>query len=269
VRKFLLAALAAAVAVGSFAALSQGNAGEDGTSLDLALKPNKVTKPAGIDVVLFPSKVDDQGTADTSDDVWTPASKNTIVLPKNSAVDTSATARCKLTASEVGSGEQCPKKTRVGDGAAIVVVGGEPVGTDGQRRGGNKLNATIDVFNKKSSLLLLVQTCGPGTGPTTTQECQPAGPPTVLEGKWSKVATKPTLAVPTPESLFQLGVIIQRFALVTDKKTKTVKQDGKEVLKSLVFTPEACGGKWKSHDDGKYVDGTSQTIKDTQKCKQP
>jgi hypothetical protein len=265
----LVAALAAAVAVAGFSALALGNAGEGNTSWDLALKPNKVKKPASINAVIFPSKVDDNGTADASDDLWTPASKNTIVLPKGSSLDTSAAARCKLTASEVGAGEQCPAKTRVGDGSATVVVGGTPEGTGGKRRGGSELNATIEAFNKKTSLLLIVQPCGTGTGPGTGQDCQPAGDPTTLEGTWSKVTTKPTLAVPTPQSLLAIGVVVKRLELNTDKKTKTVKKNGKEVLKSLVLTPEDCGGKWKSQDNAKYVDGSSQTIKDTQKCKKP
>ncbi len=268
-RKFFVAAISVAVAVAAFAVISQAGTGESNTSWELNLKPNKVKKPAGIDTVVVPSKVDDQGTADTDDDVWTPASKNTVHLPDGSAVDTSAAPRCKLTPSEVGSGEQCPNKTRVGDGAATVVVGGTPVGSGGQRQGGSKLNATIEAFNTKSSLLLVVQPCAPGTGPTSGQDCQPAGDPTVLEGTWSKAATKPTLTVPTPQSLLAVGIIVQRFALVTDKETKTVKQNGKEVLKSLVLTPEKCGGKWKTRDNADYVDGTSQAIKDSQKCKKP
>ena len=268
-RKFFVAAIAAAVAVAGFAVISQAGTGEGNTSFDFKLKPNKVKKPAAIDTVVLPSKVDDQGTADTGDDVWTPASQNKVHLPNGSAVDTSAAPRCKLTPSEVGSGKQCPSKTRVGDGAATVVVGGTPIGSGGQRQGGSMLNATIEAFNTKSSLLLIVQPCAPGTGPSSGQDCDPAGDPTVLEGTWSKVATKPTLTVPTPQSLLAVGIIVQRFALSTDKETKTVKQKGKEVLKSLVLTPEECGGKWKTRDDAKYVDGTSQTIKDNQKCKKP
>ena len=258
-RKVLVAALAVAIAVAGFAVVSQAGSGEAGTSWELNLKPNKVKKAASIDAVIFPSKVDDNGTADTSDDLWTPASKNTIVLPKGSKVDTSAMARCKLTASEVGAGQQCPNKTRAGGGSATVVVGGTPEGTGGKRRGGSELNATIDAFNTKKTLLLIVQPCGAGTGPGTSKDCAPAGDPQVIEGKWSKVTTKPTLAVPTPNSLLQIGVVVKRFALLTDKKKTN----------DLVRTPKTCGGKWKSQDQAKYVDGTSQTIKDSQKCKKP
>jgi len=259
VRKVFVAALAVAIAVAGFAVVSQAGPGEAGTSWELNLKPNKVKKPASIDAVVFPSKVDDEGTADTSDDLWTPASKNTIVLPKGSKVDTSAMPRCKLTASEVGAGQQCPKKTSAGGGSATVIVGGAPEGSGGKRRGGSELSATIDAFNKKSSLLLIVQPCGPGTGPGTSEDCAPAGDPTTLEGKWSKVTTKPTLAVPTPNSLLQIGVVVKRITLLTDKKKTN----------DLVRTPKECGGKWKSQDQAKYVDGSSQTIKDSQKCKKP
>jgi hypothetical protein len=269
VRKLVAAAVAAAVVVVGVSALAFGNAGEAGTSWELTLKPNKVKKSASFVAIVEPSKVDDQGTSDTSDDVWTPASKNTIVTPKQTAIDTSALKRCALTASDVGRGEQCPGKSRAGEGEAKVIVGGTPIGTAGKRQGGSTLNATIEAFNKKSSLLLIVQPCGPGTGPTTNEECDPAGDPTVLEGKWSKVASHPKLAVPTPQSLLQIGVVIQRFELDVDEHSKTVKQNGKEVLKSFALTPEECGGKWKSQDQAKYVDGTSQTIKDTQKCKKP
>lgn len=267
-RKLLLAALAVALAVAGFSALALGNAGDAGTSWDLALKPNKVKKAARIDAVIEPSKVDDQGTADESDDVWTPSSKNTLIFTRGSSVDTGALARCKLTATEVGQGANCPEKTRVGDGAAVALTGGDPVGTNGQRRGGNEQNSTVDAFNQKGKLLLVLTVCGSGTGPTTPNPCAPVTR-VVLEGTWSKVATRPTLSVPTPPGLIALGVVVKRLELNTDKHTKTVKQQGKEVLKSFVFTPEECGGKWKSQARAQYVDGSSQTIKDSQKCKQP
>ncbi len=139
----MVAAVAAAVAVAGFAVISQAGTGEGNTSWDFTLKPNKVKKAASSHSLVFPSKVDDQGTADTDDDIWTPASKNTITFPQGSSVDTGAMPKCKLTASEVGAGEQCPGKTRLGDGAAVVVVGGQPIGSSGQRQGGSKLNATV------------------------------------------------------------------------------------------------------------------------------
>lgn len=267
-RKLLVAALAAAIAVVGLSALALGNAGEAGTSWNLVLNPNKVKKAAEIHAVVEPSKVDDQGTEDTSDDVWTPASKNTIILPRGASLDTSARARCKLSATEVAQGSNCPNKTRVGDGAAIAVTGGKPVGTNGQRQGGSETASTIDAFNTKNTLMLVLTVCGRGTGPGTSTPCTPVTR-IVLEGTWSKVATRPTLTVPTPQGLLDVGIVVKRFELNTDKHTKTVKVDGKEVLKSLVFTPEECDGKWKSQVKAEYVDDTSQTIKDTQKCKKP
>jgi len=269
VRKFLVTAIAAAVAIAGFSALALGNAGDGNTSWDFTLKPNKVKKAASSNSLVFPSKVDDQGTADKSDDVWTPASKNKISFPKGTSIDTGALKQCKLTASDVGAGEQCPANTSLGDGSAVVVVGGTAVGTSGQRQGGTFLNATIDAFNQKKTILMIVQPCAPNTGPTSGQDCQPAGDPTVLEGTWAKVATSPKLTVPTPQSLLAIGVVVQRFELQIDKHTKTVKKNGKKVLRSFTFTPDTCGGKWKSNDKASYVDGTSQTIKDSQKCKKP
>jgi hypothetical protein len=267
VRKLFAAAVAAAVVVVGVSALAFGNAGEAGTALELSLKPNKVKKPAEIHTVVEPSKVDDQGTSDTSDDVWTPASKNTIILPKASSLDTSAHGRCKLSPSEVAQGSDCPKNTRVGGGSATAVTGAKE-GTNGKVRGDDEVNNTIDAFNTKKTLMLVLTVCGSGTGPGTSTPCAPVTR-IVLEGIWSKTATHPTLAVKTPQGLIDLGIVIKRFELNTDKHTKTVKQNGKEVLKSLVFTPEECGGKWKAQDKVQYVDGTSQTIKDTQKCKKP
>jgi hypothetical protein len=268
VHKFLVAALAAAVAVAGFAAVSQGGAGEAGTSWEFSLKPNKVKKPATLNAVIEPAKVDDQGTSDPSDDVYGATEKNTIIFPKGGSVDTSALARCKLTASDVGRGEECPGKTRIGEGSAVALVGGTEV-SPGKRQGGTRLNAEVEAFNQKSKLLLVVQVCGTDSGPTTGNPCEPAGTPQVFEGKWSKVATKPTVAIPTPDSLNAIGTVVQHLELTTVKKTKTVKENGKEVLHSFVFTPEECGGKWKSAAKSQYSDGTSQTIKDTQKCKKP
>ena len=267
-RKLLVAALAAAVATVGITALAGGATGQPGTSWDFSLKPNKVDRPASSKSLIKPSKVDDQGTADRSDDVYTPTEKTTIVFPRGSSVDTAALARCRLTASDVGRGEDCPNRTRLGDGAAVSVVGGTPTG-NGQRRGGSDVNATIDAYNQKGKILFVVQPCGAGTGPTTSRPCEPAGSPIVLQGTWSKVTTKPTLTVPTPPGLLSIGVVIVRFELNTDKHTKTRRVRGREVLQSYVFTPETCGGKWKTQAKAEYADGSTQTIKDSQGCKQP
>ncbi len=85
--------------------------------------------------------------------------------------------------------------------------------------------------------------------------------------------TKPTLVVPTPPGLVAIGVTIVRFHLVTDKhtKTKTVTVNGqrRQITVSYVTTPEECGGTWKSQAKEEYVDGSAQTIKDSQKCNRP
>ena len=267
-RKLLVAAITAAVTVAGFSVIATAGQGEAGTSWDFSFKPNKVERPAKSNSLIEPAKVDDQGTEDTSDDVYTPTEKTTIIFTRGSSVDTSALARCKLTRSDVGRGEDCPDKTKLGDGAAVSVVGGDDAG-EGKRQGGSKLNGTIDAYNQKGKILFVVQPCAPGTGPTTDSPCAPAGSRVVLQGTWSKVTTRPTLVVPTPPGLISLGLVIARFQWTTDKHTKTVKVKGKEVLKSYVFTPEECGGKWKSKAKANYTDGTSQTIKDSQKCRQP
>ena len=280
VRKLLVAAVVAALAVVGFAVMATADEGQDKTewtftfNKDAGGKLQKaVNKPAASDSLIIPAKVNDQGTADESDDVYTPPEKSTIVFPQGSVVDTAALKRCGLSASDVGRGEECPGKTRLGDGAAVSVVGGTPVGSNGQRQGGSKVNATIEAFNQKSGILFVVQPCGSGTGPTTGKDCEPAGSPIVLEGKWSKVNTKPTLVVPTPPGLVAIGVTIVRFQLTTDKhtKTKTVTVNGqrRQVTVSFVTTPEECGGNWKSQAKEEYVDGSSQTIKDSQKCNRP
>jgi len=63
--------------------------------------------------------------------------------------------------------------------------------------------------------------------------------------------------------------VITRLELNVDKHTRTVKEGGKEVLRAFVLTPETCGGKWKSKVKTNFTDGSEQTIKDSQKCKQP
>jgi hypothetical protein len=47
-----------------------------------------------------------------------------------------------------------------------------------------------------------------------------------------------------------------------------VKKNGK-IVKSYIFTPPTCGGKWKTFDEATYTDGTSQTIPDSTGCKKP
>ena len=61
-RKLLLAALAVAVAVAGFAAISQGNSGEAGTSWEFKYKPAKKDKPAGTDSDIRPAKKQADGS---------------------------------------------------------------------------------------------------------------------------------------------------------------------------------------------------------------
>ena len=267
-RKLFAAAVAAAVAVVGFSVIANAGQGDAGTSWDFKFKPNKVDKAAASHSEIKPAKVDDQGTADKSDDVYTSTETTTIIFTRGSSVDTGAMPRCKLSASDVARGVKCPNKTKLGNGEAEVVVGGDDVG-QGKRRGGTQLGALVEAFNQKNKILFKVQACGTNTGPGSSADCEPAGPPNVLEGKWSKVATRPKLRVPTPPSLLAIGTVITRFELDTDKHTRTVKVKGKQVLRSYVFTPEDCGGKWKTAAIAEYTDGTSQTIKDSQKCKKP
>jgi hypothetical protein len=269
VRKFFVAAIAAALAIASFSVVAIAGKGEPGTSLNLTMKPNKVDRPASLDIVFEPTKVDDQGTSDTSDDVFTPTEDNTIRLPKKSSVDTRAAPRCKKTPTEVGQGENCPNKTKIGVGETVSFVGGQPIEGGDKRVGGNRLTGTIEIFNTKTDLILVVTTCAPGSGPGTANDCVPAGQPVVLTGEWSNVAKRPKLFVETPPALHQSGVVIVRLETNLDKATKTVKQDGKEVLRSLFLTPETCGGNWASDVHTNYTDGSEQTINDKQKCKKP
>jgi hypothetical protein len=205
----------------------------------------------GPGALIEPARRDDKGTADESDDTYASAKKSTIRFPKGTRVDTSVPKRCAISPSDVARGDDCPKKTRVGSGAAVALVGD------------TFLNATIDGFNQKSGILFVVQTCGEGTGPSSGRDCAPAGPPNVLEGKWSKVTTRPTLTVPTPQNLLDIGVTITRFDLKTNRIVKRVKG----ALRSFVLTPKKCKGKWASSATEQYVSGSPLTINDTILCK--
>ena len=268
-RKFVVAAIVAAVAIAGFSVVANAGKGEGGTSFDLTLKPKKVNRPAGMTVVFEPTKIDDQGTADTSDDVYTPTDENTIKLPRKASVDTRGAPRCKKTPTEVGRGENCANKTKVGEGSTLSFVGGQPIEGGDKRQGGVPLRGTMEIFNTKGDLILVVTTCQPGTGPETGQDCVPAGQRVVLTGEWSNVTRRPTLTVETPTALHQSGVVIVRLEIVVDRHTKRVKVKGREVLRSLFLTPETCRGRWTSQVHTDFTDGSEQTIKDRQKCRKP
>ncbi|HYH57929.1 MAG TPA: hypothetical protein VD790_01740 [Thermoleophilaceae bacterium] len=271
-RKLFVAVVIAAMATTGFTVLATADEGQDGTEWTFSFGTEKTARATTSSSLIKPAKVDDNGTPeDESDDVFTPPSKTTINFTKGSSINTAALARCKFDASDVGGGEQCPNKTRVGSGAAKSRLGGEAVGNDGKRRGGTEINATIDAFNKKKSILFVIQPCGVGTGPSTGTDCQLGLDPIVLEGQWKNVDKAPKLIVKTPKSLLQGGVVITEFALDTKKKTKkkTVKIDGEkqQVVLSFATSPSKCkNNKWKSSALENYVDGSKQTIKDSQTC---
>ena len=258
-RKFLIMAVAAAVAVAGFSVVATADEGVAGTSWDFELNPSKTGKPAASHSIGKPAKKGDDGK-------YIAPKKQIFGFPKGSSVNTKALPRCKLTPSEVGGGEQCPKKTLLGDGSANVIVG------QSATNDGTELVAEFEAYNQKNKILFIFQTCGEKdgapTGPGTGEDCQPAGPPNIVVGTWKDYKTFPKLHVPTPQSLLDIGVIIIRFELFTDKHTKTVKRNGRRVLISYVLTPKKCTrGKWKTFDKANYVDRTKQTIKDVTLCK--
>ena len=250
--KFLIAAVAAVAAVSALAISAGANPGEAGTSWDFEVTPNKVNKSAKSHSLGRPAKEAGGGR-------YIAPTVQTFGFPRGSRVDTRALPYCKLTASEVGGGEECPGKTLLGDGSANVIVGQTATSA------GTELVAEFTAYNQKNKILFLFQTCGAGTGPGTGSECEPAGPPNIVEGVWSGIKRAPKLRVETPDSLLDIGVIIIRFELFTDNHTRKVK--GERV--SYVRTPKKCKGKWKTYDKAEYVDGSSQTIRDAQKCKKP
>lgn len=266
-RKVLIAAVVAVAAVSGLALNASADKGQQDTEWTFTFSKNRVNTAVGSNSLILPAKRDDKGTADESDDTYSPPKTSTILFPKGSSVDTGAMPQCKLTASEAGRGEQCPKNTNLGDGEAVSLIGATPAG------GGTRLNSTIDAFNKKSTILFIIQPCETNTGPTTDKECAPAGSTIVLEGTWSNTAKQPKLVVPTPQGLIDIGVTILRFRLTTDlhtkKTTKTVNGKKVTVIRSFAFTPKTCTGKWVSSATEVYTDGSKQTIKDSQKCRKP
>lgn len=254
-RKFLIMAVAAVVAVAGFAVYASADNGEAGTKWEFSVKPNKVNKAASSHSLGFPAKeVDGKHIAPKSQD---------FVFPKGSQVDTTALAQCKLTPSDVGRGEDCPKNTALGRGSAITLVG------ESDTSEGTELNSEFSAWNQKNKILFIFQPCGEGTGPGTGKDCEPAGSRIVIIGNWSKTKTQPTLRVPTPQNLLDIGITIVKFELFTDNHTKTVRKKGKKVLVAYVLTPKTCKGSWETFDRATYVDGSKQSIKDTQKCKKP
>ena len=169
--------------------------------------------------VVEPAKRDDKGTADESDDTFAAAKKSVIRFPPGSRVATGVPRRCKATPSEIGSGrKRCGRKTRVGGGAAVSLVGATPSG------GGTRVNTTIDAYNQKRRIVFVAQPCGVGTGPTSGRR-QPAGSAIVLVGRWRGVRRSPPIV---------------RFELKTRRIVKRTRQG----RRSFVTTPGRCSGRW-------------------------
>ena len=246
-RKLLLAALAVAVAVAGFAAVSQGGSGEAGTSWEFKYKPAKQDTPAGTDSDIRPAKqMPDGSFAETK--------KTTIYFTPTTEFDTSVPPRCKADAGQVvaTNGNAC-KKAQIGQGDALSQIGDLETA------------AELKAYNRKKGILFLVIACNPGTGPGQAEpQCTPLdGGTFALEGKLKyqdQAKTKPFLVVPTPQTLLDGNIIITRFHLVTNKET-----DGGE---TYIESPQKCKkGKFKTKAVIQYDGGVSgQTIKDSQAC---
>ena len=255
--KSAVAALAAFALLALPAAAHAGR-GPGGTSWFFEFTSNKTNKRVGSHSIIQPAIRDDKGTADESDDTFTAAKKSVIRFPRGSRVDTRAPRRCRHTARQVATGEKrCPRKSRVGRGAAVSLVGATAQG------GGTRLNSTIDAFNQNNRILFVVQPCGAGTGPTSGRQCAPAGSAILLEGRWKGVRRSPRLIVPTPPALLDIGITIVRFELKTRKITKRVKK----TRRSFVTTPRRCSGRWASSATESYVNAPKLKIKDRQRCR--
>ena len=257
----MLKALTAAVAIAALIGVPAPAAATDGpggTSWTFKFSSDRTKKPTRTHSLLEPAVRDDKGTPDESDDTFAAAKKSVIQFPRGSKVATNVPKRCKATPSEIGSGRKtCAGKTRVGDGAAVSLVGAT------ERGGGTKLNATIDAFNQKSGIVFVVQPCGVNTGPTTGRRCDPAGSVIVLFGKWRGLKKAPRLVVQTPPALLAGGITIVRFELRTKKIVKRTKKG----RRSFVTTPPRCGGKWTSSATETYVSRPKLTIKHRQTCR--
>ena len=255
-RKLLVAAIAAALAVAGFTVFAVAGTGEQDTSWEFTTTKKGKNKATGTNSIVVPAKKDDKGTpSDTSDDHYSPPAKTVIEFTKGAEVDTGARARCKESPSDVQSGrEKCPNKTKIGTGLATSLLGQPDAGA------GTPVVAPIEAFNQKKGILFIVKPCSPNTGPGNPTPCSPIPGGTIaLVGTWTKAATKPTLTVPTPPALLQGGVIITRFQLKTNRF--------KSKKGSYVKTPEVCkGGTWSTRAKMTYQDGSKQTIKDTNPC---
>jgi len=255
VRKFLIAAVAAAVACGSFAVLANAGKGPSETSWEFTMKPAKKAKPAATHSIIEPSIRDRKGTEDEGDDSFTKTKLTTIYFPKGSGINTNIPKKCTASGGDLArsKGAVC-SKAQIGTGVAKSVIG--------EGDGRLFLNADIKAYNKTKGIFFLIQPCTPGTGPTSGKPCSPLGDAFVLEGKYKVVSGVVRLLVPTPKNLLDNNVIITRFELKTNNITKKV--NGKTV--GYATTPATCKGKWASKAVVQYQDHAPLTIKDTQPC---
>ena len=261
-RKFLIAAIAAVTVVAGFSVLASADNGADGTSWTFKFTSGKVSRAVGSNSIIVPAKVDDKGTESTDDDRYVAPAKSVIKFPKGSSIDTGVLKVCKASASDVQTGKAtCPSNTRIGSGVANAVTG------QNAESKGDTIISTIEAFNRKNAILFVVRPCSDGTGPSTGEACKPIpGATIVLEGKWAKITTQPTLTVPTPPNLLRGGVIITKFQLKTVKKTKTATVNGRKVIRSYAKTPGRCRGTWKSSATETYQDGSKIVIPDSTAC---
>jgi hypothetical protein len=245
------------VAVAAFAVIASAGSGQQGTSWEFTFSKKGENKPTGSNSDLSPAKVNDQGTADTSDDRFVAPSKSVIKFPAGSNVNDDAKAKCKESPSDVQARRaSCPGRSRIGTGVANAVTGQSPTSA------GTELISTIEAFNVKNGILFVVDPCTEGTGPGTGSPCTPIpSARVVLVGNWRKVNTRPTLTVVTPPALLTGGVIITRFQLKTNRINS--KRKG-----AYVTTPDVCprSREWASTATETYQDGSKQTINDTQGC---
>lgn len=264
-RKVLIAAVVAAMSVAGFAVFATADEGQQETSWTFSFSNKNKAGATGSNSIIEPAKRDTKGTEDPSDDHYSAPAKSVIKFPAGSTIDTGVLTRCNKSPSDVQRGdEKCPASSKIGTGLANSLAGQPDEG------GGTELVAPIEAFNQKKGILFVVRPCSPGTGPGKPAPCaEIPGGTVVLVGSWANVTTQPTLTVPTPAAL-KGKVIITRFQLKTNKKTKktTKTVDGKRVtvIRSYAFTPKKCKGTWKSFAIETYEDGTKQTIPDTQTC---
>lgn len=275
-RKFLAAAIAAAFMVSGFAVFAIADEGPQGTSWTHSLTNKRTSKPSGSRNDVKPAKVDDKGTADTSDDRFVPPAVTVIKYAKGASIDPGALAKCKASPSAVQAGNaECPNRTRLHTRRELANLANSVLGQS-DTSPGTEVLAPIRAYNApKKSIMFVVDPCNPGppqTGPGTGRDCDPIpSARIVLLGKWSKLNRRPTLRVETPAQLLRGGVVITRFRLATRKITRKVTRRiggrRRTVVRSYVSTPRACKGNWRTQAIMTYEDGSRARVGDAHTCR--